>query len=80
MTARADGVVERGRMVEAADVSEAGGRLLSENWSRDQGKDEDECACHGYSWLIATVSVCMADHLDKYGSGRLAALPIENVS
>jgi hypothetical protein len=31
--ARADGGVERGRIVEAADVGEIGGRLLSESWS-----------------------------------------------
>jgi hypothetical protein len=57
VTARADGGVERGRIVEAADVGEVGRRLLSESWSRYQGKDEDEYACHGYSWLIATVLV-----------------------
>jgi hypothetical protein len=33
VTARADGGVERGRIVEAADVGEIGGRLLSESLS-----------------------------------------------
>jgi hypothetical protein len=55
VAARADGGVERGRIVEAADVGEVGRRLLRESWSRYQSKDEDEYACHSYSWLIATV-------------------------
>jgi FAD/FMN-containing dehydrogenase len=33
VTTRADGGVERGRVVEAANVCEIGGRLLSESWS-----------------------------------------------
>jgi hypothetical protein len=51
VTSRPDGGVERGRIVEAANVGEVGGRLLSESWSRDQGKDEKEYARHSYSWL-----------------------------
>jgi hypothetical protein len=31
--ARANGLIERGRIIEAADASEIGGRLLSKGWS-----------------------------------------------